>query len=559
MAQVKNGSFGTTYYSNRNMVFSWTLASQNIANNTSTINWTLTGSGSATSWFNTRNGYVNIDGARRWTQTSDIQLSNGTVMASGSLTLTHNADGKRSFSANAGATIYSYGTYQSGSGSWELPQIPRAATLTAAPNFTDEENPTITYSNPAGSSVTSLMACIANSSGTVVYAEYRDIPLNGTSYTFNLTDEERNSIRWASINSPNLAVKFYVTTMIAGVRYESTLDKILTIANAQPTLEASAIDNGSTSLKLTGDNNKIIKGFNYVVATQTAQAYKGASIKKQTITCDGITKEGTNVNFSNVESNVFTFTATDSRGNTVSKTITKELIDYKKLTCDLKTENVNAVGLLNFAISGNYFSGSFGTTENTLNVYYRFKKEGGNFTNWIEVTPTITNNTYSVNVQHEGLDYKETYIFQAKASDKINTNILSIEKKVVSIPIFSWGKNDFKFEVDVFDKNGAKLGTELTTKDYEALFRSGNSLLESGFVTITPTAPSTPTGVFVAFKRHYDKIPVVLVTASSGVIGSQVLGASTNGITNDGVNIVLNRTNTTPTTVHFYVFGGVEE
>jgi hypothetical protein len=559
MAQVRNGSFTTTAYSGRSITFSWSLKSQNIEKNTSTISWSFTGSGTGTSWFYTQNAYLNVNGIRVYTQSGTAQLAPGTVLASGESTISHGTDGKKTFNANGGGGIYVYNTIQVGSGNWELPQIPRAATLTAAPHFTDEENPTITYSNPAGESVESLQTCIANASGTIVYADYRSIPKTGTSYTFNLTEEEREALRWGTINSNTLTVKFYVTTMIAGVRYESTLDKILTIANAQPTLEASAIDNGNTSLKLTGDNNKIIKGFNYVVATQTAQAYKGASIKKQTIICDGITKEGTNVNFRNVESNVFTFTATDSRGNTVSKTITKELIDYKKLTCDLKTENVNAVGLLNFEISGNYFSGSFGTTENTLNVYYRFKKEGGNFTNWIEVTPTITNNTYSVNVQHEGLDYKETYIFQAKASDKINTNILSIEKKVVSIPIFSWGKNDFKFEVDVFDKNGVKLGTELTTKDYEALFRSGNSFLESGFVTITPTAPSTPTGVFVAFKRHYDKIPIVLVTASSGVIGSQVLGASTNGITNDGVNIVLNRTNTTPTTVHFYVFGGVEE
>jgi hypothetical protein len=558
MGQVKNGSFGTTYYSNRNIVFSWTLASQNIANNTSTINWTLTGSGSATSWFNTRNGYVNIDGARRWTQTSDIQLSNGTVMASGSLTLTHNTDGKRSFSANAGATIYSYGTYQTGSGSWELPQIPRAATLTAAPNFTDEENPTITYSNPAGESVESLQTCIANASGTIVYADYRSIPKTGTSYTFNLTDEERNSIRWASINSPNLTVKFYVTTMIAGVRYESTLDKILTIANAQPTLEASAIDNGSTSLKLTGDNDKIIKGFNYVVATQTAQAYKGASIKKQTIICDGITKEGTNVNFRNVESNVFTFTATDSRGNTVSKTITKELIDYVKLTCNLKVKKLNAEGQTSITINGNYFNGSFGAQDNELTIYYRYKKDYENYTEWFTANATLENNTYNAEVEIIGLDYRSAYTFQAKAKDKI-LEVSTNEERVKSIPVFDWGENDFTFNVDVFDKNGAKLGTELTTKDYEALFRSGNSLLESGFVTITPTAPSTPTGVFVAFKRHYDKIPIVLVTASSGVIGNQVLGASTNGITNDGVNIVLNRTNTTPTTVHFYVFGGVEE
>ena len=558
MAQVKSGSFGTTYYNNRNIVFSWTLASQNIANNTSTINWTLTGGGSATSWFNTRNGYVNIDGARRWTQTSDIQLSNGTVMASGSLTLTHNADGKRSFSANAGATIYSYGTYQSGSGSWELPQIPRAATLTAAPNFTDEESPVIAYSNPAGNSVTSLKACIANSSGTVVYAEYRDIPLDGTSYTFNLTDAERNNIRWASINSPNLAVKFYVTTVIGGNTYYSTLDKIVNIVNANPTITATAKDVGTASILLTGDNQTIIKGHNYITFTQTATAYKGASIKAQNVTCGSQTVNGASGALINVDSGELVFSATDSRGFKTPFTYNFKVIDYVKLTCNLKVKKLNAEGQTSITLNGNYFNGSFGAQDNELTIYYRYKKDYENYTEWFTANATLEGNTYNAEVDIIGLDYRNAYTFQAKAKDKI-LEVSTNEERVKSIPVFDWGENDFAFNVDVFDKNGAKLGTELTANDYKTVFRSGNSLLETGWVTITPTAPNTPTAVFVTFNRHYNKIPVVLVTASSGVIGSQVLGVSTNGTTNDGVNIVLNRTNTTPTSVYYYVFGGVEE
>ena len=554
MAQVRNGSFTTTSYSNRSITFNWSLASQSIENNTSTINWSFVGSGSATSWYNTRNGYVNIDGARRWTQTSDIQLRNGTTMASGTLTITHNADGKRSFSADGGATIFNYGTYQTGSGSWELPQIPRAATLTTAPNFTDEGNPTITYSNPAGSAVSSLKACIADINGQNLYAEYRDIPLDGTAYTFNLTEQERNNLRWASINSPNLAVKFYVTTTISGNTYYSTLDKIVNIVNANPTIEASAIDVGASSTLLTGDNKTIIKGHNYIEVSQTATSYKGSSIKKQTIVCGGQVIEGASGSLVNVDSGEILFTATDSRGFTTTKTINLKVIDYIKLTCNLTASLPNALGEMTFNVKGNYFNGSFGATDNTLQVFYRIKKEDEAYSDWIELP---TEDGYNITARLTGLDYKAKYTLQAKAKDKV-LEVLSAERVIKAIPVFDWSKNDFKFKVDVFDKNNVPLGTELTAKDYEAVFKSGKGLLETGWVTITPSAPSTPTGIFLTFKRHYEKIPVVLVTASSGVIGSQVLGVSTNGTTNDGVNIVLNRTNTTPTSIYFYVFGEVE-
>jgi hypothetical protein len=75
---------------------------------------------------------------------------------------------------------------------------------------------------------------------------------------------------------------------------------------------------------------------------------------------------------------------------------------------------------------------------------------------------------------------------------------------------------------------------------------------ESGWVTITPTA-NVPTAVYVAFKNTYNKVPTVVTSVGSGVIGTQVLGCSTNGITTTGVNIVVTRTNATPTTVFFQV------
>ena len=76
---------------------------------------------------------------------------------------------------------------------------------------------------------------------------------------------------------------------------------------------------------------------------------------------------------------------------------------------------------------------------------------------------------------------------------------------------------------------------------------------ETGFVTITPSASNTPTSVYVAFKNAFSKPPSVVVSPASGAVGTQVTGVGTNGITATGVNIVLTRTNTTPTTVYFVV------
>ena len=141
---ASSGSFNTSGYSGRYLNFSWSVASQNIANNQTTINWTLKGAGGPTNtWYKAGNFQVVIDGAVVYSSATRINLYNGTVVASGSYTITHNADGNRSFSASAQAGIYTVAVDCSGSGSWALPQIPRQATATGGTDFNDTQNPTV--------------------------------------------------------------------------------------------------------------------------------------------------------------------------------------------------------------------------------------------------------------------------------------------------------------------------------------------------------------------------------------------------------------------------------
>lgn len=533
---------------------------KSIDTNRSVIHWTLKTVGNNDTYYTTGPTTVKINGeqvfykARKAWNSEEFPAAPGSV--SGTASVSHDNTGKATISVELSTAIYT-STVTKKSGTWTLDDIPRAATLTAAPNFTDEDNPTITYSNPAGNAVTSIKACIADSAGQTVYAAYRDIPMTGSSYTFNLTDEERNSLRWASINSPNLAVKFYVTTVIGGITYYSTLDKIMTIANAAPLVDVVIEDRGGTSRALTGSPDRIIKGFNYVVATITATPLKGSSIREIKTTNGGRVETGSEAVFDNTESNVFDIVATDSRGHSTAVKVTKELIDYVNITCNLEATNPTTDGKATLNIKGNYFNGSFGAVANTLAVQFRYKENDGAYSEWLNANIAKTNDTYDCTVELSGLDYRSTYTVQARALDKIK-NAETKEKVIKSLTVFDWGENDFKFNVDVFDKEGGKLGTEVTANDYDATMLSGKALLESGWVAITPVA-NTPTAVYVSFKRSYNKIPTVLVTASSGVIGTQLLGASTNGITKDGVNIVCTRINTVPTTIYYYVFGEVVE
>jgi len=107
---ASSGSITTGEKEGRSVTLAWSLSSQNIENNTSTIAWTLKGSGSGTSWVMSGGFKAVINGKTVYSSSTDsrIQLRNGTVVASGSTTITHNADGTKSFSLSCEAGVYSY-------------------------------------------------------------------------------------------------------------------------------------------------------------------------------------------------------------------------------------------------------------------------------------------------------------------------------------------------------------------------------------------------------------------------------------------------------------------
>lgn len=415
---ASSGSFNTNGYEGRYLNFSWNVASQSIANNQTTINWTLKGAGEGQAgWYSATNFKVTINGTTVYSSTDIIQLWNGTVVASGQFTIPHNADGNQSFSAYAEAGIYWYAVNCSGSGSWSLPQIPRQANITAAPNFTDIQNPTVTYSNPAGNNVTSLQICIAKPDGTGLGISYRDISKTGTSYTFNLTETERNSLRQATPNSSTINVTFYIKTVIGGNTFYSSSTKTLTIVNANPTISSITYEDiNSTTTNITGNNQLIIRNNSTVQFNLTTlTSLKYATLSNVKITINGVTKttslSGTsvsslNINFGtvNLSSNGnATIVITDSRGLTTTYTKALTMLNWELpnaiITCQRK---FNYYSETDINVDANYSSLN---NLNTITIQYQYKKTTDSSYSALEtlqdnVTTTFTiDNLYAWNVK----------------------------------------------------------------------------------------------------------------------------------------------------------------
>ena len=130
MAQVSSGSFNTTSAEGRYLKFNWSVDNTNIASNYKEIYWSLVGAG-ASGYVTCGNFKVVIDGETVYSSASRVDVWVGTVIASGYKKLYHNNNGARSFSASAEAGIYEFAVNCSGSGSWELPTIPRYANITS--------------------------------------------------------------------------------------------------------------------------------------------------------------------------------------------------------------------------------------------------------------------------------------------------------------------------------------------------------------------------------------------------------------------------------------------
>lgn len=445
----------TKVYTSKNNGFTLELTlvenSTSTAANTSSIGYTLKLKSTSKDFSQYGVGAtVQLDGKTVATRDrySAPQISIGTyssvTLLSGTTTVGHNTDGKKSmsvkFTLDMATASWTPGP-MTGTGTMTLTNIPRQATITSAPNFTDEDNPVLKYSNPAGGT---LQAGIATTSG-VFKAAYRTV--TGSSYTFNLTSGERDALRGISTTSNTVSVRFYLKTTIGGNTFTTYSTKTLTIKNPAPTLSPSVVDANPTTLALTGDENTLIKGHSNAKVKTGAKAVKKATLKSQKVTCGKKTLTGDGT-MDAVESGNFAFEATDSRGNTTKQTVTKKLIDYFPPTCSIQPGTPDLLGRFTLKASGVAFAESFGSVKNTVTAQYRYRTQGlSSWTSWKSMSISGEQN-YTATASLTGLDTKTAYEFQARVTDRLCT-VESGTKIVVSRPFAELGEDYWKFNVPV--------------------------------------------------------------------------------------------------------------
>lgn len=407
----------------------------NIANNTSTIKWTLYSEGGSSAYYTTGPTTVKINGVEVYykgrTNWDNKKFPVAKGNTSGTLTVTHNSDGKKSISVSLATAIYT-STVTTNSGTWTLDNIPRYATITSAPNFTDIQNPTIEYNNQAGTNVTSLQACISLTGSNPDIA-YRDISTTGTSYTFNLTEAERNVLRQATTTSNTRTVYFYVKTVISGNTFYENKPVTFTIVNANPTFNVAYLDTNATTTAITNNNQQIIQNKSTLQINITnATALKYATLSSASVNVNGVVTTQSlssssltlNIGTLDVSSNLtIPVTITDSRNNSTTINLTIQVLSWSLPSAIITLQRLNNYyPTTNLTVDADYSSLD---GNNTITIQYQIKKVSdasyGALTTIQDNVQTqfTADNTYEWNVKVILTDRLGSYSYTLKLGKRI--------------------------------------------------------------------------------------------------------------------------------------------
>lgn len=261
------------------------------------------------------------------------------------VTVGHNADGSKAISVTGWISHSQFSSSEQGY-THTLTTIPRQANITESSNFTDVQNPTIKFSNPGGFNMSVWLEPNPNGPHLAV----RDNIPNTGSYTWELTDEERNQLREACKGKTcTIRIGLYSNNK----QWASYHDRTYTITNANPSftsITATPVNpfgslylQGKSSIKLTINGAKGIYG-----STITTYSIKGGdysySGESNTYTTDVLSKSG---------DITFTATITDSRGFTASKTVKVTVTAYALPTLTFETYRCDSSGTKDI-IKGTY-------------------------------------------------------------------------------------------------------------------------------------------------------------------------------------------------------------
>lgn len=478
--------------------FSWEIISQDVVNATTTVHYTY-----VISVPRERTDFEYIKYMRGWAYENNIpnqssyvtnkifegypgdngyyhlKVGESVTVAEGNYTFAHKDDGSRTvgimfnFAANGaykmvnGVETQIFSTAGSMAGYVEttfvLDPIAMQGVIYTAPNFNDEESPTITYAMPAKCTEAYVGIALNGSTMTV---PYRAVAVSSSSYTFNFTESEKKAL-WKILaqGTDTAEARFYIKTTYQGNTLTYYEPRTLTIINYMPTLDPEVYDNNTDIVnRLTGNKWNIVRYASIAKWSTGGKAYKGATISTQTVKNGETTQYGASGTMANVTSPTFNFTILDSYGRNATATYHLEeslgqFIPYVRLTCSAKATEMTADGNVQVIITGKCFDGDFGIKTNRLRLNYDISKNNEDFTHvdlgYADLAANYGNsffvdgNDYTYTLNITGLEYLSVYEVTIRVSDEITVEPAETQTVLASTPMFDWGRTDFNFNVDV--------------------------------------------------------------------------------------------------------------
>lgn len=414
-----SGSKSITVTSYDTLKFSWSESSQSIANNTTTIAWTLqliAGSSGRIDSSAPKSWSVTVNGTK-YSGTNYIGIANNATktLASGTTTIAHNADGTKTFSYSFSQQFsitfsgVSIGT-KSGSGTGTLGTIARKSSLSAS-NGTLGTAQTLTVTRQSTSFTHTITYKCGSASGTVCTKS------SSTSVSFT------PPLSLASQNTTGTSVSVTLTiTTYNGSTSIGSNTKTITCsipASVKPSCSVTVTD--TTGYKSV--YGKAIKGqskFKIVVSPTTSY---GSAIASYKVTANGATYTAATSTTDVLKySGDLTITAkvTDKRGRSGSITVIEEVYDYTAPAISkLSVKRCNADGTEND--QGGFvqvtFSAAVDSVSNLNSVQYMLY--------WKKSADT-TYTAYDLAQEDYGLQFEVTdgtYIFEADTESSYDVKL----------------------------------------------------------------------------------------------------------------------------------------
>lgn len=299
------------------------VASQDVAGNTTTLSWSLhvkkSSASTSATWGNCSYG-VTING-NAYSDSGQVRVEAGgdTTVLSGTTVIPHNADGTKTISLSASISGKIVGSL---SASEALATIPRASSLSFG-SGTMGSPMTLTINAASSSFTHSLTYSFGGASGTIL--SY----VGAGSHSWTPPLSLANQIPNATAGVGTFTLYTWGTGVEIGrVSYSFTLSLPSSVV---PTI--SAVTATEATSGLAAKFGAYVQGKSTLKVTTSAAGSYGSTIKSCVISFDGKTYSGTSVTTSAPSksgSQTITAKVTDSRGRTASKSITISVQPYAK-------------------------------------------------------------------------------------------------------------------------------------------------------------------------------------------------------------------------------------